>query len=104
FFDFNKADIRADARSVLSRDAEYLRAHPEVKIVIQGHCDDRGGEEYNIGLGDRRATEAKEYLVSQGISPERIQTVSLGKEQPFCTADNDDCWQQNRRGHLVGNE
>ncbi len=104
FFDFNKADIRADARSVLSRDAEYLRAHPEVKIVIQGHCDDRGGEEYNIGLGDRRAMEAKEYLVSQGISPERIQTVSLGKEQPFCTADNDDCWQQNRRGHLVGNE
>jgi peptidoglycan-associated lipoprotein len=102
FYDFNKADIRADARAALSHDAEYLRAHPEIKIVIQGHCDDRGGEEYNIGLGDRRATEAKEYLVSQGISADRIQTVSLGKEQPFCTADNDDCWQQNRRGHLVG--
>jgi len=102
FYDFNKADIRADARAALSHDAEYLREHPEIKIVIQGHCDDRGGEEYNIGLGDRRATEAKEYLVSQGISADRIQTVSLGKEQPFCTADNDDCWQQNRRGHLVG--
>lgn len=104
FFDFNKSDIRGDARATLSRDAEYLRAHPEVKIVIQGHCDDRGGEEYNIGLGDRRATEAKEYLVSQGISADRIQTVSLGKEQPFCTADNDSCWQQNRRGHMVNKQ
>jgi peptidoglycan-associated lipoprotein len=104
FFDFNRADIRPDARQTLTHDAEYLRTHPDIKITIEGHCDDRGGEEYNLALGDRRATETKQYLLSQGISPNRIQTTSLGKEQPFCTANDESCWQENRRGHLVRNQ
>jgi peptidoglycan-associated lipoprotein len=104
FFDFNKADIRPDIRVDLSHDAEYLRRHPEIKITIEGHCDDRGGEEYNLGLGDRRATETKQYLIAQGISADRIQIVSYGKERPFCNADNENCWQENRRGHLVGKQ
>lgn len=103
FFDFNKSDLRADARTTLAHDAEYLRAHPYLKITVEGHCDDRGGEEYNLGLGDRRAAATKDYLVSQGIPANRIQIVSFGKEHPFCTADDDACWQENRRGHLVGN-
>jgi peptidoglycan-associated lipoprotein len=103
FFDFNKSDLRADARTALARDAEYLRAHSSLKITVEGHCDDRGGEEYNLGLGDQRAEATKNYLVSQGISATRIQIVSFGKEHPFCTADDDACWQENRRGHLVGN-
>lgn len=103
YFDFNKADLRTDARTALAHDADYLRAHPYLKITVEGHCDDRGGEEYNLGLGDRRAAATKDYLVSQGIPANRIQIVSFGKEHPFCTADDDACWQENRRGHLVGN-
>lgn len=101
YFDYDKADIRADARDALTRDADFLRAHPNVKITIEGHCDERGGEEYNLALGDRRAAAAKEFLVSAGIPTVRIQTVSLGKEHPFCTAENESCFQQNRRGHFV---
>jgi peptidoglycan-associated lipoprotein len=103
YFDFNKSDLRPDAREALMHDADYLKAHPDIKITVEGHCDDRGGEEYNLGLGDRRAAATKQYLVSQGLSPNRIQIVSFGKEHPFCTTDNDACWQENRRGHLVGN-
>jgi peptidoglycan-associated lipoprotein len=104
FFDFNKSDVRPDARQALTGDAEYLRTHAQINITVEGHCDDRGGEEYNLALGDLRAAAAKQYLVSEGISPNRIQTVSLGKEKPFCTADNEQCWQENRRGHVVGNQ
>ncbi len=101
FFDYDKSDIRPDARDALDRDANFLRAHPEVRFAIEGHCDERGGEEYNIALGDRRAASAKQYLVSLGISVNRIQTVSYGKEHPFCTAKNETCYQQNRRGHFL---
>ncbi len=103
FFDFNKADLRADARTALTHDADYLRTHTDIKITVEGHCDDRGGEEYNLGLGDRRAEATKQFLVAQGVSANRIQIVSYGKEHPFCTADDDACWQENRRGHIVGN-
>ena len=101
FFDFNKADIRADARDPLSKDAEFLRNNPGVRITIEGHCDERGSTEYNLALGDRRAGAVKQYLVSLGISADRISTVSFGKEKPFCTQANESCWQQNRRGHFV---
>jgi peptidoglycan-associated lipoprotein len=101
FFDFNKADIRSDAREALTKDAEFLRTYPPVHVTIEGHCDERGSTEYNLGLGARRAQASKNYLVSLGISADRIETVSEGKEQPFCTEHTEECWQQNRRGHFV---
>jgi len=101
FFDFNKADIRDDARSALTRTAEFLRSYPQVKVTIEGHCDERGSTEYNLGLGQRRAEAAKNYLISLGISASRMETVSWGKEHPFCTEHTEDCWQQNRRAHFL---
>jgi peptidoglycan-associated lipoprotein len=101
YFDFNKADIRPDARDALSRDAQFLRSYPQVRVTIEGHCDERGSTEYNIGLGERRAQAAKNYLISLGIGANRMDTVSWGKERPFCTEHTEECWQQNRRGHFV---
>ena len=101
YFDFNKADIRADAREALAKTADFLRNYPQVRVTVEGHCDERGSTEYNLALGDRRAGAVKQYLVSLGISADRISTVSFGKEKPFCTEHNEACWQQNRRGHFV---
>jgi peptidoglycan-associated lipoprotein len=101
FFDYNKADLRDDARASLSADAEWLKAHPSTQFLIEGHCDDRGTTEYNLALGDRRANAAREYLTSLGVDASRIRTVSYGKERPFCTAETEDCWQQNRRAHFL---
>jgi peptidoglycan-associated lipoprotein len=101
FFDFNKADIREDARQALTRTAEFLRSYPMVKVTIEGHCDERGSTEYNLGLGERRAQAAKNYLISLGIAAGRMETVSWGKERPFCTDHTEECWQQNRRAHFV---
>ncbi|MGB8477079.1 MAG: peptidoglycan-associated lipoprotein Pal [Candidatus Acidiferrum sp.] len=101
YFDFNKADIREDARTALGQTADFLRNHPQIKVTIEGHCDERGSTEYNLVLGDRRAAAVKAYLVSLGISADRMNTVSYGKEKPFCTESNEECWQSNRRGHFV---
>jgi len=101
YFDYNKADIRPDARDALGKTANFLRDHPQVKVTIEGHCDERGSTEYNLGLGDRRANATKQFLVSLGISADRMNTVSYGKEKPFCMEHNEACWQQNRRGHFV---
>jgi len=101
YFDFNKADIRQDARQALAATAELLRNYPQFRVTIEGHCDERGSTEYNLALGDRRAGAVKQYLVSLGISADRISTVSFGKEKPFCNEHNEACWQQNRRGHFV---
>jgi peptidoglycan-associated lipoprotein len=101
YFDYDKSDIRPDAVPVLQANAEWLRAHPKANIVIEGHCDERGSAEYNLGLGDRRATAGKEYLVSLGIDGNRIRTISYGKEKPVCTEHNENCWQQNRHDHSV---
>jgi peptidoglycan-associated lipoprotein len=101
YFDLDKADIRDDARQALTATAQFLRDHPEVKVVIEGHCDERGSTEYNLVLGDRRAAAVKQFLVSAGISADRMSTVSYGKEKPFCTEHDETCWQQNRRGHFV---
>jgi peptidoglycan-associated lipoprotein len=100
FFDYDKASIRNDARSALSATAEFLRSYAGVAIVIEGHCDERGSTEYNVALGDRRSDAAKDFLVSQGVPSNRIQTVSYGKERPFCTQENESCWQENRRAHF----
>jgi peptidoglycan-associated lipoprotein len=101
YFDFNQSDIRPDAREALSKTADLLKNYPQIKVTIEGHCDERGSTEYNLALGDRRANATKQYLVSLGISADRITTVSYGKEKPFCMESNEACWQQNRRGHFV---
>jgi len=101
YFDLDKADLRPDAQQALTTDAEFLNAHPEIKITVEGYCDERGSEEYNLGLGDRRASNAKNFMVNSGIAAERMTTVSFGKDRPFCTEATEDCWQQNRRAHLV---
>ena len=101
YFDFNKSDIRGDARDNLAKTAEFLRSYPQIRVTIEGHCDERGSTEYNIGLGERRAQAAKNYLISLGIPTDRMDTVSWGKERPFCTEHDEACWQQNRRAHFV---
>jgi peptidoglycan-associated lipoprotein len=101
FFDTDKADIRPDARDALAKTADFLKSEPSIKVTIEGHCDERGSTEYNLGLGDRRAAAVKAYLVSLGVSADRMTTVSFGKEKPFCMEHGEPCWQQNRRGHFV---
>jgi peptidoglycan-associated lipoprotein len=101
YFDYDKFDVRPDAIPVLQQNADFLRKYPQVAIVIEGHCDERGSAEYNIGLGDKRASVTKDYLVSLGIGADRIRVISYGKEKPICTEATDACWQQNRRAHFV---
>ncbi|HEY1434305.1 MAG TPA: peptidoglycan-associated lipoprotein Pal [Thermoanaerobaculia bacterium] len=101
FFDLDSADLREEARSTLARDAEWLKKFSSVQILLEGHCDDRGTEAYNLALGQRRANAAREYLQSLGVSESRIRTVSYGKERPFCEADTGSCWQENRRDHVL---
>jgi peptidoglycan-associated lipoprotein len=101
YFDYDKADVRPDARDALSQTAQFLRSYPQLKVVIEGHCDERGSTEYNLALGDRRAAAAKQFLVSLGISADRMESVSYGKERPFCTASTEECYTQNRRAHII---
>jgi peptidoglycan-associated lipoprotein len=101
YFDLDKADIRPDARAALQKSADFLRNYPQIKVVVEGHCDERGSTEYNLALGDRRAAAVKQFMVSLGIGADRLSTVSYGKEKPFCMESNESCWQQNRRGHFV---
>lgn len=101
YFDLDKSDLRQDARAALTKDAEFLRSYPQVKMSIEGHCDERGSTEYNLGLGQRRAEAAKNYLISLGIPADRMETTSWGKERPFCSEHDESCWQQNRRAHFV---
>jgi len=101
FFDFDKSDIRMDARDQLQANSHWLSENPSNKVVIEGHCDERGTGEYNMALGERRAISAKEYLMHMGVAPERMNTVSFGKERPFAMGHNEDAWAQNRRAHFV---
>jgi peptidoglycan-associated lipoprotein len=101
FFDYDKSDIRDDAAAVLRGKVDILRASPQVQIQIQGHADERGSTEYNLALGDNRANAAKQLLVQLGIGADRIRTISYGKEKPFCTESNEQCYQQNRRAHFA---
>jgi peptidoglycan-associated lipoprotein len=104
YFDYDKADIRGDAREALTQTAQFLRANPQIKVIVQGHCDERGSTEYNLALGDRRASAAKTYLVSLGVAADRLESVSYGKERPFCSAATEQCYMQNRRAHFVLNK
>jgi peptidoglycan-associated lipoprotein len=101
FFDYDKYDIRPDAQQALTAGAQFLKEHPNVKFTIEGHADERGSTEYNLALGDNRAQAAKNFFVQQGIAPDRMKTISYGKEKPFCTEHTEECWQLNRRAHLV---
>jgi peptidoglycan-associated lipoprotein len=100
FFDFNNSTLRSDQNSAAFSDANFLAEHSRLNVTIEGHCDDRGSEEYNLALGDSRANSLKATLIAQGVSADRIKTVSYGKERPFCSRDDDQCWQQNRRDHV----
>ena len=104
-FDYDKSDIRDDARQVLTHDADALKrifaADPSFTVVLEGHCDERGSAEYNLGLGDRRATSAKDFLVQLGVPAEKIRSISYGKDRPVCTDATEACYQRNRRAHLA---
>lgn len=101
FFDLDDYTIRPDQVTRIQTDAQFLKEHPEMRIVVEGHCDEMGSTEYNIGLGDRRATEVKTALEKAGVSPARIKTISYGKELPVCTEQTEDCWRKNRRAHIT---
>jgi peptidoglycan-associated lipoprotein len=104
YFDYDKSDVRGDAQGVLQQDAAALKGilgdFPNATIIVEGHCDDRGSAEYNLGLGDRRASAAKDFLVQLGVPADRLKTISYGKERPQCTDENEACWQKNRRAHF----
>jgi peptidoglycan-associated lipoprotein len=97
FFDYDTDAIRTDQEATLSKDASYLVSHADVKVVLGGYCDERGSDEYNLALGQRRADSTKNSLVTAGVSASRIRVISYGKEKPFCSESNEACWQQNRR-------
>ena len=104
-FNYDKSDIRDDARQALMRDADLLKrifaADPSFTVMLEGNCDERGSAEYNLGLGDRRSTSAKEFLVQQGVPADKLRTISYGKDRPVCTEANEDCYQRNRHVHLA---
>jgi peptidoglycan-associated lipoprotein len=101
FFEYDNYDISQQYQQVLQADARFLQQHPNMKFIIEGHCDERGSTEYNLALGDNRANATKQALISLGISADRIRTISYGKEKPFCTESTESCWAQNRRAHFA---
>ena len=101
YFDYDKGDIRADQQSALQGDIAFLKQHPTIRFTVDGHCDERGSTEYNLALGDSRASAVRNALVQGGIGADQVKTISYGKEKPFCSESTEQCWQQNRRGHFV---
>ncbi len=101
FFDFDRAEILLEAKTTLDEDLRWLKTHPKAIITIEGHCDERGSSEYNLGLGQRRAKVTRDYLVASGIDGGRITTVSYGKERPFVLGHDESAWRWNRRAHFV---
>jgi peptidoglycan-associated lipoprotein len=100
-FDYDKADIREEDRSILSRNADVLRKYDFLRVTVGGHCDERGTVEYNLALGERRAKATYDYLVSLGVPADHLKAVSYGKESPSCQDHVESCWARNRRGHLT---
>jgi len=100
FFDYDSFDLRPDAAAATVQAAAYLTAHPSIKVVIGGYCDDRGSAEYNLALGENRANAARTALVSAGVPASRLRVISYGKEKQFCTEEDESCWQQNRRAQF----
>lgn len=105
YFDYNKSDIRGDSQATLQTDADVLKKvfndDPSIAVLIEGNCDERGSAEYNLALGDKRASSAKDYLVQLGVPADRLKTVSYGKEKPVCTDATEDCYQRNRHDHFA---
>jgi peptidoglycan-associated lipoprotein len=101
YFDYDAYTIRPADQAALQADAAFLKQHPNIHFTVEGHCDERGSTEYNLALGDNRASSAKNALVQLGVPAANIRTISYGKEKPFCTESNEQCWQQNRRAHFV---
>ena len=101
FFAFDSFELSDVARAALDKNAQWMKRWTSTKVMVEGHCDSRGTAEYNLGLGEKRATAARDYLVSLGIPAERVTMVSKGKEAPFCTVEDESCWSQNRRGHFI---
>jgi len=100
-FDFDRYDLSTDARATLRANADWLRSNPSARVEIEGHCDERGTNEYNLALGAKRAQAAREFLSSLGISPDRLSTISYGEEIPVCHEHEEQCWKQNRRARFV---
>ncbi|GAB4249007.1 MAG: hypothetical protein Kow00109_25070 [Acidobacteriota bacterium] len=101
FFAYDSAELSAEAKAILEENSRWFRRYPDARIIIEGHCDERGTEEYNLALGDRRAQAAKNYLVQLGISADRIETISYGEERPFALGHDESAWRLNRRAHFV---
>ena len=101
FFGYDEATLSSDAQAALSGSAAWLKSHPQYNLLVEGHCDERGTEQYNLALGDRRANTAKDYLATLGVDASRIRTVSYGEERPFDAGHEESSWSKNRRDHLV---
>lgn len=101
FYEYNRSDIREDQIQALQNNARVLKQYGTANVLIEGHCDERGTDEYNLALGERRAKAAKDYLASLGISDGRMNTISYGESKPFAEGHDEGAWQQNRRAHFV---
>jgi len=101
FFDYDKSLIRDDQKAALNDNVTWLKGNPGAKLLVEGHCDERGTAEYNLGLGERRAKAAKDYLIAAGIPADRVSTISYGKERPFVLGHDESAWKWNRRGHFT---
>jgi len=101
FFGYDQYDLTAEARATIERQAQWLRTYPNVNVIVEGHCDERGTREYNLALGEKRATSVRNYLIANGVAPSRVQTISYGKERPVVLGSDSASWAQNRRGVLV---
>jgi len=104
YFAYDSYQLDDETSQLIASDAKFLQQHPELNFTVEGHCDERGSEEYNLALGASRAEAVKRALVSQGVNAQRVATNSVGKEKPFCSESNEECWHQNRRGHFVAPE
>lgn len=101
YFEFDRAELAAEAREILQRNSDWIKEHPGVQIEIEGHADNRGTNEYNLALGSRRAQAVKDYLVTLGVAADRFSTISYGEELPVCGENSEECWRMNRRAHFV---
>lgn len=101
FFNYDEAELLPEGQTTLQRNAEWMRRWTSTSVRVEGHCDERGTNEYNLALGDSRAAAVRDYLVSLGVDAGRITTVSRGEESPFCAESHEGCWTRNRRGHFV---
>lgn len=100
-FNFDQYGLDSNSKKVLEKNATYLKSKPDLRVEIQGHCDERGTNNYNIALGERRAHSTKKYLVAQGVNSHQVNIISYGEEKPFCSDSNENCWHQNRRAHFM---